>query len=84
MKYKELSMDIIGICVEKIRKEHLSKIEFIDFMCEAYMRMILGYCRAERLDPYETLTLFHTKCEEISIKGHEEARRELETKRIDV
>ena len=51
-------------------------------MCEIYMRTILGYCKAENLDPLEVLTLFHTKCEEISLKGHEEAKRELETKML--
>ena len=82
MKYKELSMDVIGTCIEKLRHEHLTKPEFLDCMCEIYMRTILGYCKAENLDPLEVLTLFHMKCEEISLKGHEEAKRELETKKL--
>jgi len=82
MKYKELSMSIIGTCVDKLRNANLSKQEFLDCMCEIYMRTILGYCKAENLDPLEVLTLFHTKCEEISLKGHEEAKRELETKML--
>jgi hypothetical protein len=82
MKYKELSMDLIGTCVNKLLDAHLTKPEFLDCMCEIYMRTILGYCKAEHLDPLETLTLFHQKCEEISLKGHDEAKRELETKRL--
>lgn len=82
MKYKDLSMEIIGICVKIIQDAKLTKSEFIDFMCEAYTRIILGYCKAEKLDPLETLTLFHEKCEEISLKGREEARMELEQEMI--
>jgi hypothetical protein len=82
MKYTELSMDIIGICVKKVQDAKLKKSEFIDFMCETYMRTIIGYCKAENLDPLETLTLFHEKCEEISLKGHDEAKMEMETRRI--
>ena len=82
MKYKELSMDVIGTCINKLLDAHLTKPEFLDCMCEIYMRTILGYCKAEHLDPLETLTLFHQKCEEISLKGHDEAKRELETKRL--
>lgn len=82
MKYKELSMNIIGACVNKLRDAHLTKPEFLDCMCEIFMRTILGYCKAEHLDPLETLTLFHMKCEEISLKGHEEAKRELEMKKL--
>ena len=83
MKYKELSMEIIVSNVEKLMKAGLKKSEFIDCMCEIYMRTILGYCKAENLDPLEVLTLFHQKCEEISLKGHEEAKKELETKRLE-
>lgn len=83
MKYKELSIEIIASNVEKLMKAGLKKSEFIDCMCEIYMRTILGYCKAENLDPLEVLTLFHQKCEEISLKGHEEAKRELETKRLE-
>ena len=83
MKYKELSMEIIVSNVEKLMKAGLKKSEFIDCMCEIYMRTILGYCKAENLDPLEVLILFHQKCEEISLKGHEEAKRELETKRLE-
>ena len=82
MKYKELSMEIIVSNVEKLVKAGLKKSEFIDCMCEIYMRTILGYCKAEHLDPLETLTLFHTKCEEISLKGHDEAKRELKNKKL--
>lgn len=82
MKYKELSMELIGICVNKLIDAKFLKSEFIDFMCEIYMRTILGYCKAENLDPLETLTLFHEKCEEISLKGHDEAKKELEAKRL--
>ena len=77
MRYKELSMDIIRYCINKLRSCGLTKAQFLDCMCEIYMRTILGYCKAEKLDPLETLTLFHMKCEEISLKGHEEAKREL-------
>ena len=68
-------MDIIGVCVKKAQDAKLSKSEFIDFMCEVYMRTIIGYCKVENLDALETLTLFHEKCEEISLKGHDEAKR---------
>ena len=80
MKYKELSMDIIETCAKKLLDAHLTKQEFLDCMCEIYMRTIIGYSKAENLDPLETLTLFHMKCEEISLKGHDEAKRELEMK----
>jgi hypothetical protein len=51
-------------------------------MCDIYMRTILGYCKAENLDPLETLTLFHQAAEAISLKGHEEAKKEMEHKKI--
>lgn len=80
MKYKDLSMDIIGTCVRKLQEAHLTKTEFLDCMSEIYMRTIIGYSKAENLDPLETLTLFHMKCEEISLRGHDEAKREMEMK----
>lgn len=82
MKYKELSTGIIEYCMNKLRNARLTKAQFLDCMCEIYTRTILAYCKAEKLDPLETLTLFHMKCEEISLKGHEEAKRELETKQL--
>ena len=81
MEYKDLSMDIIGICVSKLRNAKLTKQQFISAMCDIYMRTILGYCKAENLDALETLTLFHQAAEEISLKGHEEAKKEMETNR---
>ena len=78
MDYKNLSMDIIGICVNRLRGAHLTKQQFISAMCDIYMRTILGYCKAEGLNPLETLTLFHQAAEAISLKGHEEARKEME------
>lgn len=78
MEYKELSMEIIGICINKLRNAHLTKQLFISVMCEIYMRTILGYCKAENLDPLEALTLFHQAAEAISLKGHEEAKKEIE------
>jgi hypothetical protein len=82
MDYKELSMDIIGLCVNRLRKAGLTKQQFISAMCDIYMRTILGYCKAENLDPLETLTLFHQAAEAISLKGHEEAKKEMEHKKI--
>ena len=82
MEYKELSMDIISTCVNKLRDAHLTKQQFISAMCEIYMRTILGYCKAENLDPLETLTLFHQEAEAISLKGHEEAKKEMEANRM--
>ena len=82
MEYKELSIEIIGLCVNRLRKAGLTKQQFISAMCDIFMRTILGYCKAENLDALETLTLFHQAAEEISLKGHEEAKKEMETKRI--
>lgn len=83
MEHKKLSMEIIGTCVNMLRNANLTKQQFISAMCEIFMRTILGYCKAENLDPLETLTLFHQAAEAISLKGHDEARKEMEGKGIN-
>lgn len=83
MEYKELSMEIIGFCVNRLRNAGLTKQNFVSVMCDIYMRTIIGYSKAMNLDPLEMLTLFHQAAEAISLKGHEEAKKEMEAKKLE-
>lgn len=77
MDYKELSMEIIGICVRRLKEAHLTKQQFISAMCEIYTRTIIGYCKAESLDPLEALILFDQAADAMILKGYEEAKKEM-------
>lgn len=81
VKYRELTTEIIGYCVLRLRSARVNRFEFIDVMCDIFMRTIIAYCQAMNLDAYETLRLFHEKNEEISSKGYEAAKFEMECKR---
>lgn len=80
MSIRELSIEIVRDCILRLASARLTRAQFLDVMCEIHMRTIVGYCKASGLDPYETLRLFHDKNEEISRRGYEEAKWELECK----
>lgn len=80
MSIRELSTQIVRDCILRLASARLTKAQFLDVICEIHMRTIVGYCMASGLDPYEILRLFHDKNEEISRKGYEEAKWELECK----
>lgn len=84
MKFEKVAKEIACEILKKMAQNGLGRNEFLDVMSEAYMVSIIAYCKVEELDPLEALTLFHQKAEEISLRGHDEARRELEQRQLEL